>query len=343
MQPQNDAIADLLAQYDLGDTGGDPGSTPVRVVPQQQRPAGIPATKAVPPKDPVTGKFLPAQVQPSAASAQHQVSSEDPLLDSDTGEPIQHSRTLLRHALQSGFTDQEIDSTPSEQLQELVFSRQREQITRAATHNPTPNISANETPVAKVPEPEPQVDFVEIDKVLDPEVANPLKAHLTAQLKQLKAIEAKLEAAEKREQQRVEQQRVAEQSNHLDRLLSKHSALLGEKPWHELTKSSPDWVKRHAVLTLAEADTTNKSVQEKIDWAVSQLFGTPQVQPETTQGQGRPTAQDFANGGVPRPTQRKPAPEINDVKRARQAVQQQLERMSQPGQNGTVELDDFPE
>ncbi len=340
-------VQDILAQYDLGDTGGDVGSTPVRANPPQQRQAGIPAVKATPPKDPETGRFLPAQVQPSAPNAQRQEASEDPLLDGE-GQPISHSRTLLRHAHLAGFTDAEIDTTPSEQLQDLVFSRQQEQINRAVAQQ-TPNVSANPTP-PPAPEPEPQVDFSEIDKVLDPEIATPLKNQLTAQLKQLKALEAKLEAQTKMAEQANVQRKQTDENDQMDRLFSEHSAFLGKKTWRELSKNDPDWIKRNAVVMLAGTDTSARSAKEKLAWAVGQLFGmVPQAQSvaedyePAPQKNGRPTKEEWANGGVPRPTQRKPSAELNDIKRARQAVQNRLEQLSAPGSNGTVDKDDFPE
>lgn len=344
---ENDAIQKLIESYDLGDMGGDPheGSVPVRVAPQQKRPAGIPATQAVPPRDP-QGRFLPATPQPSAPNAHRQVASEDPLQYSqEPGEPPQvyeHTRTLYRHAIQTGFTDAEIDSTPSEELQDRVFNRQREMFSKAQA-SPAPNVSAVEKP--PVVEPDPEVSLGEFEKALEPEVVTPLKAHLVNQLKQLKALEAKLEAAEKREQERVQvdQQRSRDQA--IDKMLSKHAHFLGAESIAELYEGNPNLAKRRAVLGLANADTSNRSNQEKIDYAVSQLFGpAPHQEEESQQPQrnGRPTAAQWANGGVPRPTQRKPAPEVDGVRRAIKEVSSRLEQMNRPGENGTVDLDDFP-
>lgn len=348
MQPQNDAIKQLLEQYDLGDTGGDPheGSVPVRVAPQQQRPAGIPATKAVPPKDPETGRFLPAQVQPSAANAQHQETSEEPLLDSETGQPVQHSRVLYRHAVQTGFTDQEIDSTPSEQLQQMVFDRQQEMFSKA-TQQQAPNVSAIEKPAPK-PEPEPVVDFGEFesDENLDPKLRGVLKGHLTEQLKKLKAIEARLEETAKREEAREKADKQRAFDNHIDKVFAKHTDLVGSESISDLYEGHPNLDRRRDALALANIDKSKKSVQEKIDTAIAKLapsWGVT-VQTETQQPQpgARPSAQQWANGGVPRPTQRKPQEEVNDVRRARQAVEQRLSQLTQPGSNGSVDVEDFP-
>lgn len=336
----------LLEQYDLGDTeeGLYAGSVAVTPRPNQQRPAGIPATKAIPPKDPVTGKFLPAQAQPSAPNAQRQEPSEEPLQQT-------HSRNLLRRAVETGFTDTEIDSTPSEELEERIYSRQKEAIARAA-NSPQPNLSAREqvqSPVQdEVVEPEPQ--YPEIDKVLDPEIAAPLKAQLTAQLKQLKAMEAKLIASEAREKQREENYQRQSRNQAIDKMFSKHAHFVGAQSVSEMHPEDPNLAKREAVIALAIRDKSKRSDQEKIDHAISQLFGaaqepeveTPTRQVPTRQGQ-RPTPQEFANGGIPRPTQRKPAPELNGVVRARKAVEERLAQLQEPGSNGTVDYDDFPE
>lgn len=347
MPDQNDAIQQLLAQYELGDTGGDPheGSVPVRVAPQQQRPAGIPATKAVPPKDPQTGRFLPAQVQPSAPGAQRQESSEDPIINPETGEPIQHSRALLKHAYLAGFSDAEIDTTPSETLQDLIFTRQREMLEKAV-QQPAPNISGIEKPVVKAPEPDPEVSFGEFesDDNLDPKLRAVLKGHLTEQLKKLKAIETRLEETTKRQEQQERASQAKARDGHIDKMLTKHAHFLGNESIAELSEGSPNLAKRRAVLGLASADKSKRSDQEKIDYAVSQLFGAPpQADPEVPQPGTRPTAQQWANGGVPRPTSRKPAPEINDIKNATKAVEQRLAMLNQAGSNGSVDKDDFPE
>lgn len=274
------------------------------------------------------------------------MASGDPVEHPETGEPIQHTRTLYRHAVQTGFTDAEIDSTPSEQLQDLIFSRQREMLERAS-QTPTPNVSAAEKP-APVAEPEPEVSFGEFENEenLDPKLKGVLKGHLTAQLKALKALEAKLAAAEQREQQRVQAEQVRARDNHIDKMLSEHAHFLGSASIAELHEGSPDLAKRRAVLGLAAADKTKRSDKEKIAFAVSQLFGAPPVEsgvtPEPEPG-ARPSAAQWANGGVPRPTSRKPAPELNDIRRATKEVENRLAQLSQPGSNGSVDQDDFPD
>lgn len=335
----------LLDQYDLGDTneGLYKGSVAVPARPSQQRPAGIPATKAVPPKDPATGKFLPAQAQASAPGAQKQEPSEEPL-----SEPHTHSRNLLRRAVETGFSDTEIDSTPSEELEERIYARQKEAIAQASA-SPPPNVSARQQEqIATLPEPDPEVNFGEFEDEanLDPKLKAVLKGHLVNQIKQYKALEAKLQAAETREKEREERAQRTARNQAIDKMFAKHAHFVGDQSVAEMHPEDPNLAKREAVIALAIRDKSKRSDQEKIDHAISQLFGAaePEVEKARASRPGqRPTPQEFANGGIPRPTQRKPAPELNGVVRARKAVEERLAQLQEPGSNGTVDYEDFPE
>lgn len=387
-------------QYDFdggAEDGGYVGSVPRgNFAPAQTQ---IPAFRAVPPKDPRTGRYVqnnqqlrqPVQRHPLQMSQrereqqyqqQQQQFDQQPQLDSEAaydpnyGQPSQqsqpeqvfeHPRALLRRAYEVGFSDQEIDAMPSEALDEAVWGRHRAGMEESRQRGVAQALQPvqQQQPLqqqqqAPQQEETPPIDFGEFETVMDQGFVKNLKKHLTDQLKQFKTLEKKLVEQEARNQQREQaeafQRKQVDFANYMDRLFTPFAEFLGDERWNELQAGDANYAKRKAVMSIIETDQTRRTMPEKVAFAVSQLFlgGRPlrtrrqapqqQQQAFLPQHQQNMTQRqvEWQQAALQRPTQRRPAAEVNGVRKAIQSVTEQLQQVSQEaGGNGMPEYDDF--
>jgi hypothetical protein len=353
--------------YDLGpdvdEAAPYQGSQPANFAPAQQRPSNqIPTIRAVPPQGP-DGRFLKTDqrhpLQQGGYESRQQQQAQQPYdleqgVDESQVQTFEHPRGLLRRAYEVGMSDQEIDTTPTEQLEDMVWRRYGEATANArmntnsqAVQPPQPVQQQALPPERPQLDPDEEINFGEFEEVMDKGFVKTLKDKFKKTLTRLKEHETRLvelDNREKKRQQEAEQRNRAQaHATYMDKLFAKHAQFLGDERWQELTPADPNALKRDAVLRLAQADQSRRSDQAKIDAAVGIMFGVQQRAPgQQRQAPRTARQQQWDEAGLNRPTQRRAAPEVNGVRKAIANVTGYLDQMgADAGSNGAADYEDF--
>lgn len=247
----------LLEQYDLGDTSYNPE---------------------------LDGTPTPVTTTPPVATASAPAASPSP-------EPPKHSKRLIRMATELGFSEDEINSTPTESLDEAVYAANRaalaeaRQSTRAELAAPgrprslatgeflpaqptTPETSAPQQ--ASTPTQTPETFLTDEDRqTFDPRLVQLLES----QAKQIAELKQHIGALYQRENTR----QLETFSQHVDRRFAEKKELFGDKPGRQMKFTEPETRRRQAVMALVEAmskEGGNKSFDELFDAAVASIYGS---------------------------------------------------------------------
>lgn len=297
------APATIADAYDLGDTDHDPvlDEAPAK----EEAPPAV-ATPSEPPGEDMRprgpdGRFLPKEAKP---------------------EPIKHSSRLIRMAQDLGISEEEIQKTPSDQLDEVVYHLNKQALELAREQSRERSIlGATERNAAGAPRmdppfppaPETETDPFDVwakDAGLYPELLGELQ-RMRSDLKELKALKG--EFGEIRNHHRARMQETL--TEQLDRAFARHEAILGKGTRAQIKDGSPEHLKRMAVLGLVEKDTSKAPLQDKIDKVVKALYGSaaPQAPVDDILAQRR---EQWNGAGLAMPTNRSGGTEPKGDKKA---------------------------
>lgn len=184
-----------------------------------------------------------------------------------------HSKVLAREALGMGFSQEDLDETPTEDLRELVTSKRYERLFQARTGEPqTPREAASpsgpSTPAGNAAASTHAEEFdlgVDLSQY-DDDIAGAFRK-LAAEVNRLRGVAAKVETIE----QNFQRQAVEKTNATLDDLFGRHPDLFGEGPARNQPVDGKHGRRVAAVLT---AMNTIKSgtMQQKFQQAVNELF-----------------------------------------------------------------------
>jgi hypothetical protein len=314
----------LADQYELDDHHFDPALDadvdPVepRTEAASQEPASdVPVVRD---RDPETGRYLP--LTPPAAQ-----------------KPA-HSRRLRQMAQELGIPQEEIDGTPPEALDDIVYHLHRQALahTQQLRREGIPDqgqVPPGDSPRDSGPSGGTVTNQEEPDLGLDPNLYDgPLLQVLKDQAKQIRALTARLDRQEQQERVRVSETL----SERIDRSFERHHDHLGKGKKSELAQDSADYLRRMAVLALVDRMGEREgSLESRIDKAVKTLYGERQAPPEAAEPDELKKRQEVWNGAaVARPTQRAGLPEPKGTQRAEKAVAKHLREKG-------ISLDDMTE
>ena len=238
----------------------------------------------------------PAGDQPAAATAP----SAAPVADAPPPAPEQpkvhtHSKRLVREALDWGFTQAEIDRTPTDQLDDLVYERQRTY--RLAQQQQQ---QAQQKPEVKA-EPEPDIALPPEAAEYDENTRKVLKAVVAQPLKEVAELKKQLAEMQERDKQRE----VRENQRVFAGLLDKHKTVF--------TDDAAGNAKKLAIIAYLQNVQQPAGLENDFEAGVKLLFGaTPSPAPPAPAPKAEPepdplaeTKKAFAEGGLARPTERK--------------------------------------
>lgn len=324
----------LIAAYEdepITEAANLPSETPAATV------ASNAAERSLPPRDEATGQF----VKPP--------------------ETFSHPRWLVDQASDLGYTQEDLDTTPTDQLGREIsrLHKQLRQNTRQDDRAQT--VETARGSVEPLP-PEPEKDELDFGGVKDDEGSPFTEKHLhpgiaailKAQAKQLKDLKADLEAVKGYTQSKINEENLTI-AERIDNTFAKfNDPRLGKGSVDQLKPNSTELMFRRAILAKASEMAGERSSKEaklgKLEEAYKSLFGSspPKAEepaaPSAPAGTSRITKEQWKNGAVNRPTQRKGAPEPRGVSKAEKAVAEKMREEGLSGEGGEdVNLDEFPE
>ena len=281
--------------YDLGNTELD-----------LRQPDGLPVeTKPVPPKDPVTGRF----VSPDAF--------ETPVAS--------HSAVLVQYAKDLGYTDDEIKefSTPALTAAVTRAYRDRERIRGEFANQRSFDQNAVKTPapsptLSRTPPEQDDFDFSDVESQgYAPELLAAIKRNMKKLADQHKPVKDKLEAFEKREQEREQSSTRERIDLAFEALGDGYQKIFGAGSGNDLMAAgTPEYDRRCALISVAalkpEDLTSAKRIHAKLKAAAERIYplegaqeGAGVYEDALRKPSQRITPEQWKNGTVARPTERK--------------------------------------
>lgn len=270
-------------------------------------------------------------------------------------EPIKHPRGLKRMATELGLGADEIDTTPTDQLSDIVAHLNAQKI-KIATESANLEALRQARDNAAKPAPEPAPVAEPDDEIGDdvhPAIAKALRRNadlMRAQAKEIESLKAQLTGVVQRDQVR-EQATIAERC---DNVFSKHPDIFGKGAGREL-KDKSAYMRRCAALQLADLDKDAGTLEQKISRAIQTMYPDladatePAAAPSPPARNGnvpknRLTAEQWREGSVRKPTARSGASNKPGKESAVQAVAEKLQEFAQETQADDSDvLDGFPE
>lgn len=332
------ALADAYRLDDDAPLGGDsPPPQPAASSASAEPPV---PSKPTPPKDPITGRFLPA-----GAPA-----------------PGQHPQRLIRLANELGMDEAEIAAMPdTATLEQVVHHLNLKSLREAKANNrdrmttPNPTLADRPTPpspavspAAADDDPLADYDWGEMDgengkiKVTLDQFNPGLVKLLRDQAKELKTLRAQVGFLTAHEGIRQDETR----NQMIDRVFdSSGLERLGKGRGRDMKQLDPAFQRRLAVLAVAEK-IPGEDIEARVKEAIQILYGEP-VAASPSEPEPGPTLTEnqrrWQAAQVARPTQRKEAPLRPGKAAAVRAVAEQLNSFGAETVNGDVDADDFPE
>lgn len=296
----------VLAEYELGDSQFDPA-------------IDLPPAKTPDPQPAAADASLPAPAEPAAPK---------------------HSGRLVRMARDLGLSDEEINSTPTEQLDDIVYhlNRQALQSAREASRTETFHQSQDrraapqEEPVAPEAPDEYGLDLDESQYA--PGLVRALKEVAGKSKREIEALQKQVRSLEEREKNR-QQESVTRQ---LDRLFEKADkpTLFGKGGRHELAAEGPEYMRRIAVLSAMDR-MKEGTLAEKFQRAVTMLYGqAPQPSEPANGNQLSDQQKRWNDAALAKPTQRQSEEPKGEAKALKSAARYMRE-------NGIGDADDMTE
>ncbi len=241
-----------------------------------------------------------------------------------------HAAHTLQMARDMGLSEEEIDQAPPEELGRVVYHLNRQALTGAMQRAQMADLERGK-PKAEPASPaaEPPADDLGLNEAeYDPGLLKVIKQ----QQAKIKEMEAALKEVKTFQQDRVRES----VESRWDRALQKHEAIVGKGPSRNLSRDSPEIIKRRAVWQMVEGMAQKPgTVEEKIDRAVQALFGSSP--PASEPSQESREQQLWREGGLALPTHRQPLAEGQGVGAARKAVAAYMKENSLA--NGTQDAD----
>jgi hypothetical protein len=297
----------------------------------------------------------PAAASPTASPETRQRDSAGRFIATAPAEPTKHihSKRLTRMAQDLGIPQEEIDSTPSEALDDTVYHLNRQLLEMSAQDRRGKSLGENRPPSSGPPQdadgladgrdasPEEDIDpDSEQFQHLDNDLLNLIK-HQQRRIKRLEDQASRQEVSRRNEPLNAR----------LDRAFAKYSDVLGKGSRADLAQDSKEFRDRIRVLEIAERLGSDPgTLEDRIDRAVKAAFGD-RLKTEQEEG-GTPTSQSGHRTGhlerelerrreifqstVAKPTQRRGLEEPKGTRRAEKAVAQRLREQG-------LNLDEFAE
>lgn len=286
-----------------------------------------------------------AKKTPPQQSQQQPTQQQNPKEPEPAPKRHTHSRRLVEVATALGFTQEDLDTFPSEVIWEEVHNLQA-LAARQQSQQPT---------VDPARKPAPEMEEFDIDAFVDPKLAGYFKQQ-AAEIKALKEQNKKLEALEQAEQQRAARARDDMIDAAFTALGKRYEQLVGADAFADLTNpGQKGW--RVEIVRAAKLDfskDTARTVARKIAAAAAVVAKdhVPADEPGPQSGyeaavqtskrrnpaSGRFTADDFERGQVARPSARKAGvAEVNGA----EALHRYLKEQGDPrGDRGYVDPED---
>lgn len=323
------AAQEAIEQYDLGDVPPhDPKFTLLKPsATTEGDDLGTPPARPTPPKDPVTGKFVSASKST-------------------------HNATLLATARKLGISDEEIEASTSADLRELCrdvsFAQEmqrRENTISTAIEKKQEQIKATKQAIA-------QAKLFDKEEEFDGELIGLLKK----QQNQIEELKARLD---RQDQEQAGRSFAAKADAAFESLGPKFEKLFGKGRGKDLDPQGPEMRKRRIIVReaaeMAGPNPTPEKILAKIKEAAGVVYGiTPAPGPVTRSDDGgEPPArkkgqslesfeQDWANGGLARPTGRNGGVEPKGKTKAIRSVEQFYRDRAEMGETVELDEDDFP-
>jgi len=345
--PETTSVVD---QYDIGDdtpqNSPAEGETAPAVSSPAVAPEASPATpasevaKPVPPKDPVTGRFV------SPASL-----------------PQQHPKLLAQTARDLGLDQGEIDATPTAELRELVrdavsarsFNQHAQIVENAMERSRQVDPSVSSLPVS--PEPpaathpptaggsSPESELGIDESQYDAGLISLFKK----QAKRIDELEKMVGHQHNYIKNQIDQTTTQKIDGAFEKLGGHYELLMGKGPRKAFADTTPEYIRRKAVVTLAAqlAGGTNANADQvvaKIDEAAKTLFGLRMTEPPAPKPAApapalSPEEIAWRAAGLARPTHREGSNEPPGPAKAEKAAAAYLADNGLSG--GTEVIDDL--
>lgn len=284
---------DLASQYEQEDSSYNPAIDNVNGPPKGETPEPEKARGE-------DGRFLPASEPPRRGW-------DGKPLPSETPPQYKHSRRLAAMARDMGIPEDEIASTPTEQLDDTVYHlfRQRREM---ANRNQRTDPDAPATPAHQ----EPAEDHLDLPGAedFDPRLTGFLKR----QAAELKSLKAQLADTAQREQGRAQES----MGDRIDRYFDeeKDEGRFGKGGRRSLTADSPEFLRRMAVLQAMDKMREGTEAQ-RFKKAMTLIYGSSKASSsKDPEDELEKRKRDWEEGAVAQPTHRNGAAEPKGVKRA---------------------------
>lgn len=271
-------------------------------------PTPEPETPAPPPSAATATSGPPAEAKDSPAPEEQPQEAAKP----------NHPEALVRLAEDLGISSEEIETSSPEGLALAI-----RHIFRTTT-------AKQPEPKAETPEPEPEIDLGLDESQYEPGLIGAMKKLARENAKELKAVTAKLEEYEKREQARDIEEKNRRIDGAFESLGPDFEAHFGKGSARELGRESPELARRFAVLSFANQMKGDAPLEKKLQKAANLLYQPSPKQQATTP----PAAEvekilaqrrgEWAEGGVARPTHRESKELPKGPTRAKQTFNREL-------------------
>lgn len=292
MQQDNQAQPD---QYNLDDVLADAVETPSAQSPAVAGTA-VPEEPPSPsprPRDPETGRFQKPDEQPQRFT---------------------HPNYLVRQAAELGISDEEMQTTPSDMLGDLVYHLGRQALKLTRDHSVQSTLQSaterQQTPGVPpgTPGPPAEPELLALGEEYDPKIRQ-LADLVRSQGETIRQLQGRLDEVHGVQQAAIHRS-VTER---VDGFFTQHTAVYGEGNFEQAKKkygeNSPQMKRRNAAADLVRSlGKEPGTLEEKLAKAHAELFSFQEQPPPATpesQRNGLPTREQQWNGGaLARPTQR---------------------------------------
>ncbi len=315
--------------FDLGDTSLPPFEVP---------------DKPVPPKDPVTGKFVSTTPQPAQGTP--------------TPPPaVQHPDYLVEQARFYGYSDADLaDMTTTALSRAVAVSFRQYQAQMSQQRQLLERLGQEVTQPQPKPEPEPVDEWAALEQQLEP-YDPPVRDAIKRSMKVARDAEARAKAAEDRlttefktRDEAATKEKTAQNAQLLDRAFARlaekdarYKTMFGVESAATLNAQSPEMRRRRNAMAEAgvSIDNVNPHTVVRQLQAAADLWNAPAApepapapnpyapQPRTAPVNGVITPEEWQRGGVARPSNRNGAPEPDGKEKAVQNLTAKLRESGQ--------------
>lgn len=268
-----------------------------------------------------------------------------------------HLPYIVAEALEQGLTQGEIDSLPPETLTGIVHRNLK--MARDMARQQANAATIQTRPQEPAPEPvERDVFEVEVEEEGEKKKYTKKDVHPSI-LSAVGALEAELKSL-KQQLAGVNAREAESNTQLLDRVFSETSDIFGDGSIREITKDSPEYVRRFKIVEMVQQDRSHRSLEQKTRKAIETIYGKQKPAEARTQvapaapavpaakkpaNNGRITEEEWNAASLKRPTQRTGAAEPAGRSKAISAVAAKIDEIgtAEPDSPGITSIDDFPD